>query len=338
MSNPIRVGLIRCDTHGMWFGPQMQSHDSVLLERAVLLPDDRPSTYSWMTRGTHYFFYSHYGAPRRMTAPRVEGFQITRLWDEHPEVAELASRVFLGIPRVCKTYDEVSDDVDLVFIADCNGDGSDHRMLAEPGLKKGIATFVDKPFADNSTNVRAIRDLAAQHNAAVMSLSILQANPAASQFALRLAELGRTDFGTITCHCMDSAALIHAICVAHHVFGTGITAVHASRSGTHTSIHLSYGDVPNRPRNGVVILCGVTQARFTEMFATAYGPKGSVHGQVFNDFDGSEGSALLLEHIRTWIQTGLAPRIAQEMELAIAVMDAIRLSEAKSSAVSVITT
>lgn len=34
----IRVGLIRCDTHGMWFGPQMMAHDARLLEHPT---DDR---------------------------------------------------------------------------------------------------------------------------------------------------------------------------------------------------------------------------------------------------------------------------------------------------------
>ncbi|MEX0612733.1 MAG: hypothetical protein WD229_11500, partial [Pirellulales bacterium] len=119
MTAPIRVGLIRCDTHGMWFGPQMQEHDPVLLERPLCFDDDRAGKYSWMTRGCHYFFYTHYSAPRRMTAKRVEGFEIVKLWDDDRDVAELASQVFLGKPMVCDSFEEVSDGVDLVFIADC---------------------------------------------------------------------------------------------------------------------------------------------------------------------------------------------------------------------------
>jgi len=326
ISPPIRVGLIRCDTHGLWYGPQMQQHDSVLLERACTMPEDRQATYSWMTRGSHFFFYSHYSAPRRMTAPRVDGFIITRLWDEHPEVADLASRVFTSAPVVCKTFEEVSDDVDLVFVADCNGDGSDHLALATPGLQKGVPTFIDKPFSNDLAGVQAIRDVADRHAAPVLSLSILQANPATAQFARRLEEVGQVGLGTVTCHSTDPAALIHAICVVHHVFGTGIVTARTVRSPSHTSVHLDYADAPHRPCNGVVLLCGVTPFRFTEMFATAYGPNGSVHGKVYDDFNGSTGSAAILEHIKTWFHTKRTPRIAGEMVEAVAVMDAIRAS------------
>ena len=37
--------------------------------------------------------------------------------------------------------------MDLVFISDCVGDGSEHLRWAAPGLEKGVPTFVDKPFA-----------------------------------------------------------------------------------------------------------------------------------------------------------------------------------------------
>ena len=89
-----------------------------------------------------------------MTAKKVDGFELVKLWDEDHEVAELASRVFLNKPMVCDSFEQVSDHVDLVFIADCNGDGSDHLKLATPGLEKGVATFIDKPFAHCSADLR----------------------------------------------------------------------------------------------------------------------------------------------------------------------------------------
>jgi len=65
-------------------------------------------------------------------------------------------------PEVCDTLEKVSNDVDLVFIADCNGDGSDHLKLATPSLKKGIPTFIDKPFADEVKDAIAIVRCAAR--------------------------------------------------------------------------------------------------------------------------------------------------------------------------------
>ncbi len=322
MTKPIRVGLIRCDTHGMWFGPQMQTHDSVLLERPVSFEDETLDKYSWMTRGCHYFFYTHYSMPRRMTAKRVDGFEIVKLWDEDRRVAELASQVFLSRPQVCDTFEQVSDDVDLVFIADCNGDGSDHLQLATPGLEKGVATFIDKPFAHNLGDVQAIQALARRGGVPVMSLSILQTNPAVTRIRSRLAELGGTTFGTVTCANTEPAAVIHAISTVHHVFGTGIQTVTCLETPRHTAFHLDYGDRPDRPTHGVMINCGVAAFRFTEMFVSAYGPEGAVQGLALDDFNASDGSALILEHVKEMVQTGQPAAVGDEMVMGIAVMDA----------------
>jgi len=330
MSKPIRVGLIRCDTHAMWFGPQMMDHDSVLFERPILVKEDRQEKYSWMTRGGHYFFYTHYASPRRMTAPCVEGFEIVKLWDEDRKIAELASWIFHGKPEVCDRFDQASDDVDLVFIADCNGDGSDHLELSRPGLEKGVATFIDKPLASTLENALAIHDLADKHNAPVLSLSILQTNPATTRIRQRLGEVGAVDFGTVTAYNTHPAALIHAISIVHHVFGTGVRTVSSVVTPKHTSFHLDYGDAPageTRPEHGVVIHCGVSGFRFTEMFVCAYGRGGAIQGEAMNDFTASEGSALILEHIRDMVHTGKPHQLGNEMVEAIAVMDAAKYAE-----------
>lgn len=326
MPDPIRVGMIRCDTHGMWFGTQMMDHDSVLLERPVCFDDDRVARYSWMTRGVHYFFYTVYSRPRLMTAPRVEGFRIERLWDEDPEAAALAAKIFHGVPIVCDSFDQVSEDVDLVFISDCNGDGSDHLELARPGLERGVATFIDKPLAGNLEDALAINTLAAHHNAPLLSLSILQTNPATARFARRLDELGGVTFGTVTCASLHPAALIHAVSIVDHVFGGGVRSVAALRHGGHMSVHLDYGNTPNRPTQGVTIHVGLTDLRFTGMYAAAYGPEGMVTGRVLDDFNASEGSAVILQHLREMVRTRRPHQLHQRMIANVAVMDAIRRS------------
>jgi len=330
----IRVGLIRCDTHGMWFGPQMMAHDPKLLEHST--DDPELMQYeSWLRRGVHYFFYTHYCAPDRMTAPFVEGFEITRLWDQKRKAAEVASRIFFGKPKVCDSFDEVSDDVDLVFISNCNGDGSDSVQLATPGLEKGVPTFVDKPFADNSANARKLLDLAAKRKTPLLSLSILQTNPPATQFKRRLEEVGQVSFGDVTCYSTHPAALIHAISTVHHIFGTGIKTVRAVVAPKHTSLHLDYGDRADRPEHGVVIHCGTARFRFTEMYANAYGPEGAIQGKVLDDYDASSGSAIILEHCKTMVQTGKVTPLFGEMVEGVAVMDACKTAETTGQAAKV---
>ena len=321
----IRVGLIRCDTHGMWFGAQMDDHDPLLLREPM--PVSKENRYSWQNAGVHYFYYTIYHAPWQMTAPRVKGFQITRVWDEDRRSAAAFARVFHGRPKVCDSFEEVSDDVDLVFIADCNGDGSDHLTLATPGLRKGVPTFVDKPFANNLRDVRAIQRLAKKHRAPVMSLSMLQTNPATARIKRRLDEVGTVGFGTITSWNTHWAGLIHAIAVAHHVFGTGIKTVTCLRTRDHTALHLDYGRRPDRPEHGVMINCGCAKFRFTDMFVCAYGPEGMIQGKALDDFDASEGSAVILERVRRMVKTGKPDPLSDEMVEAVAVAEACRAAE-----------
>ena len=133
-TNIIRVGIIRCDTHGMYYGALIDKHDPVLLRDP--LKGKKPGKYTWQTGGVHFLFYQFYTDRTRMTVPTEDGFQIVKIWDEDIQAAQTFSAVFYNKPQICKTFEEVSGDVDLIFIADCNGEGSDHLKLAAPGLKK----------------------------------------------------------------------------------------------------------------------------------------------------------------------------------------------------------
>ena len=61
----------------------------------------------------------------------VPGMTIARVYDEEDRAnAEKLSEIYFGQPKVCSSYEEVSDDVDLVFIADCSYEGKDHLHFA----------------------------------------------------------------------------------------------------------------------------------------------------------------------------------------------------------------
>ena len=61
MSDPIKVGIIRCDTHGAYFAPLMASHDPLKLQRPV--DPDSELHHSWMGGGAHFYFYGSYSNP-----------------------------------------------------------------------------------------------------------------------------------------------------------------------------------------------------------------------------------------------------------------------------------
>lgn len=306
----------------MYFGPQMQEHDPILFSLPV--PIDQPAPYTWMHGGIHYYLYTYYSDPTRMTAPFVDGFEIVKLWDQDRTAAEVAAKIFNSSPKVCESFEQVSDDVDLVFIADCNGDGHDHLKLATPGLKKGIATFVDKPFAHCLTDVLAMLKLSEEHAAPIMSFSILQTVPETRQFAHRLEELGKVHFGTIQGGGIRRAALIHTICIAITVFGSDVESVRALTGPNHTSIHLDWGGQPNRPPQGVMINCDSGPAWHCTLYLSAFGPgaRGAIHAQGIGDWEFPQGSAEILRLVKKMVETGKPQGPVNQMIEAVAIADA----------------
>jgi predicted dehydrogenase len=325
--SPIRVGLIRCDTHGAYYGALMAAHDPLRLRTP--LAAGATARYSWQAGGAHFYFYTDYGDPGHMTVDAVDGFRLTRVWDEHADAAECLAAVFDEPPLVCSSAEKVSDDVDLVFIADCNGDGSDHLQLARPGLEKGVATFVDKPLAFTTDEARSIVTLAADNDAALASASILQVLPGVTQFSRRLAEVGELQFGAIQGGGLTLAGQIHTICVALQVFGNGVLGVRAMGAAGPDTIHLDYGPArEQRPVRGVTLSCDVGAVWHCAFHVSAHGPAGAIHSPPLGDFVFPFGAAAILRQVRDVMNEGKVATFLAQMLEAVAIAEAARQSHA----------
>ena len=326
MSDPIRVGLIRCDTHGAYYAALCARHDPLRLQQP--LPPDRPGHYSWQHGGAHFYFYTHYADPRQMSVDFVEGFRLARVWDEDRAVAECLAAVFADEPEVCDDFAAVSDAVDLVFVADCNGDGSDHLELARPGLEKGVATFVDKPLALTGADARALIRLADAHGAPLTSISILRALPKAELFARRLAEVGEVQFGSVQGGGTAMAGHVHAASLALGLFGNGVESVRAMGETELQTVHLGYGDRADRPRRGVALNCDVGAVWHCAFHASAYGPQGAIHSPPLSDWDFPFGAAAILRIVKEMVQARRSPAIIGDMLEAVAICEAAREAQA----------
>ena len=321
----IRVGIIRCDLHAVYYAALMEKHDPILLRDPDLTgPGARP--YSWETGGGYFYHYLYYADPRRMTAPGVSGFTVTRLWDERKDLAEAMSKIFYGKPRVCDTFEEVSDDVEMVYIADCNGNGSDHLSLATPGLTKRVPTFIDKPLAYDIKDAAAIVALAKRRRVPVLSMSILRSVPEAGLFGRRLPEVGELAFGTVKGGSTAMAGHIHAISMAQHIFGNGVESIEAMGKAELGYMHLNYNR-PDRPTNGVVLMCDVGQTCHCAMYASAYGTEGAIHSGAIGDFVFPKGAAINLTLARKMVRTGKPPVPYEDMLENIAVASAGRKAQ-----------
>ena len=171
----IRLGMVRCaDTHGYYFATFLEKFNAELLMK--------------YNKIVHYYATDWYDE-KHSILPRIPGMGVAACYDAKPGGAEQFSEVFLGKPRVCASLDEMCDHIDVAYIGDCDGGGGDHLELATPFLKRGIPTFVDKPFASNLKDAKAIVRLAQKHNAPLFNSSILSQVPAADAFRNRLAEI-----------------------------------------------------------------------------------------------------------------------------------------------------
>jgi predicted dehydrogenase len=325
--------MIRCDTHAAWFGVMMARHDPLKFRTPV--PFRENLKYTWMAGGVHYFHYSHYSDPTRMTCPFVGGFEIVRVWDEDREAADAFANLFTKPAKVCDSFADVSDDVDLVFIADCNGDGSDHHELAEPGLRKGVATFLDKPQADSREAAERIVQLAASCGAPIFSASILQFDQEVLWFRDRLPETGGVHSGIISGFSTHPASLVHSVSAAHTIFGGGVRRVSCLNVPGGPIVHLDYAGSPGRPKSGVIIRCGEADYRWTTMKASAYGPNGDIHGQILHDFNCQHGSSEIIRKIAQMVETRKVPHEQNDTAEIIAIMDAIRRAEISGHAIEV---
>ena len=320
----IRVGMIRADIHAGWYAPPLG-------------PVDELAMLEHYPQCQYYFYYRH-----RQKFDPIPGFEITTIYDRWPlhqgitpsdkedlDNAQIFRKVCLGKPEICDNLDAVSDDVDMVFIANCMGDADDHLELATPGLKKGVPTFVDKPYAYTLTDAHAIIDLATENDTAVMSSSLLRQNPMTEQFKSRFTEIAPVGEGFIKgVGNSQLGAIIHGLSLAQHVFGEGVEWVDCMGQMDQEIVRLHYPGTEEMPKGIEVIVmnshllgpnCGYQ--------CVVYGQKGSIISPWINDYNFPLGGQVIVEKCKEMVRTR-KPQIPYESMLElIETVEAARRSQ-----------
>ncbi len=334
----IRLGFVRADTHAMYYGIMLQECDALLLQKTNYV--------------VHHYAGNIYD-PKVMTMPRVAGFEIAGIYDYEFDNAKAFSDIFHGKPVAYQNLEEMTEGVDAVFIADCDGGGGDHLKLATPFLKKGIPTFVDKPFALTLEDAVAIVKLAKENDTLMFNSSILTYVPAAAHFRDRYQEFTDTYWpipadesrdvklglikgvggafsqelsGTAPAAGLEGrmAYIIHGVALAFHLFGNGVEWVEAmgEQPLEYFHLHLTSGV-------DVMILNNSTEV-FPEtctFYASAFGKFGVIHSGPIGDPEFLGGAAKILEIFREMIQTKKAPKDYDLFVEPIAVIEAGQLAQ-----------
>ncbi len=341
MKRKIRLGVLRCDTHAYWYAPLFAKCDC-----------DRFR----MNNTEVYHIFCSLSDPHRLDIPWVPGFEVASCWDEDPAQAKEFSATFLNTAEVATSPRAMADKkkIDAAFIADCSGDGHDKLKLARPFIEKRIPVFIDKPFAHNLKDAKALVRLAKKHRTPIMSASLLEYNPVAKQFARRFDEIG--EVGLIVVKGVGGVGLpgiIHGIALVRNFFGDGVEWVQAmGYCPLHESAtrKLNAGGLPDfknqrvplnylhmQYKNGkqsMVISTGIDlfPAR-CDFHATAHSKDGTLHSPRIGDPEFMEGGATIVKLFRKMVQTR-KPVVSYDSLLEkMAIVDASLLSQKRGKPV-----
>ncbi len=339
MPEKIRLGLVRCDTHSYYFGAMLNKCDPLLLQKNNYV--------------VHHYLTNIYN-PKRLTMPKVTGFRLVKVYDYNPEEAKKFSETFLSKPQICETLEKMTEGIDAVFIADCDGGGGDHLKLATPFLKKGIPAFVDKPFASTLRDAKAVVALGKKYNAPIFNSSILSVVPAADQFKNRINEIVRAYWpvpsslppagsilgvvkgvgGAFSQELKGKAItggleerlayVIHGIALGLNLFGRSVEWVECMGTLPLEYLHMHL-------KSGVEILVMNTSIDFfpesCSFYAAAYSKFGTIHSQPIGDPEFIGGGAKILRLFKKMILTGKPPVPYEDILEHIAVVEAGQLAQ-----------
>lgn len=318
MAKKIRLGLVRCsDIHGYYYSVMLEKCDPMLLLEKYYI--------------VHYYASNIYN-PKKLTIPQVPGFELAKVWDYDLDRAKTFAQVFLGKPKVCEELEDMTDGVDAVFIANGERNGSDHLKLATPFIKKGIPTFIDKPFSSNIKDAQEIVRLAEKHKTPIFNASILSHVPAADFFRQRFVEIKHAYYpvpdekpdvcpiglgvikgvgGTFSQELAGKgvsgdlenrmAYLIHGVSLALNLFGIGVERVETMGQSPLEYMHLHM-------KNGMeVVIINTSTKIFPEscsFYASAFSKYGAVHSNPIGDPEFIGGAEKILNIFKGMVLTG----------------------------------
>ena len=89
----IRLGMIRADTHGYYYGIMLDKCDPLKLQKNDYV--------------VHHYASNIYDASH-LSVPRVPGFEIARIYDYDFDKAQRFSDTFGGRPVPCRKLEEIA--------------------------------------------------------------------------------------------------------------------------------------------------------------------------------------------------------------------------------------
>jgi predicted dehydrogenase len=170
---------------------------------------------------------------------RLEGARVVKIWDPNQNAARLLADI-CSIDTVVDSPEACCEGVDAILIVD-DGSGS-HWKYAQHALRKGVATFCDKPLAMTSKEALAVVKLVRETKTPFMSASSLRFVPDIVKLREELPQMGNVHLASVACGNDLVYYGIHALSMAYAVLGKGFTsAINVGKPGANL-VRLRFGD------------------------------------------------------------------------------------------------
>lgn len=246
--------------------------------------------------------------------------RVTKLWGEdQDQAAQKAAQ--LNIPQVVATPAEAMAAVDVVMV--CNRYGDDHPPHARLAIEAGLPTFIDKPFANDYTEAKAVAQLAVERGVPLLSCS-------AVRYAVEVLALTERlpAFGPLNCVVASGQAAgdfpnprakhpffygIHAVELLHTLLGSGAQSVATRRTPRCDIAFVAYDD----GRQGIINLLHQSPSLYHAAIFGATGWDQITIADWNNFYVGT------LTQVITMAETGAAPYPIEWALEVMAIMSAV---------------
>ena len=164
----------------------------------------------------------------------IHGAKVTHIWTDNPEDAKhiaLATK----IPNIVEKPEDVIGKVDAVIIPTDRGD--EHVWRAEPFIKAGLPVFVDKPLADNVSDLKTFIKWK-KEGAKILSSSSFRYSKEYAPYFTSTYELGDLRYINMTMAKSWERYGIHALEPVFKITGPGYVSVQNTGDKDHNIVHL----------------------------------------------------------------------------------------------------
>ena len=251
---------------------------------------------------------------------QVKGASVDYVWGETAEFAKAAAKDG-QIPNIVARSDQMLGKIDALIVD--HRHAKYHLKAALPYVKKGVPSFIDKPFCYRGDEGKAFLKLARKCGAPVTSFSVLTHQASFGRMRKKMESLGDIVAGVTYGPCDLKSQWggvffygIHQVDMVLVAFGYDVKSVLVTKNGNGATGQMIYPD-------GKIVTMQLIKQGVAGFSITAAGNNGTIHQAIAMD----KNSYLHgIKTFTTMFKTGVAPLGDEQILKPVLVLEALERS------------